>query len=87
MPPKRRSSITPGDDYESDGGFIEDAPKSKKAKTSKTPKNKRENNPSEGEAATGGGEVGKDGEVFWEVSRSPGTLGIWGLRKRNADEC
>lgn len=43
MPPnpknskKRRSSADGGEDYESDNGFVADAPKSKKAKTASAP--------------------------------------------------
>ena len=57
MPPKKRSAAA-AEDYDSDNGFVEDAPKSKRSKVLK-----------EGEGSGGGegGTKGKDGEVFWEV--------------------
>lgn len=68
MPSKKRaSSVTAGDDYDSDGGFVEDAPRSKKAKKEK----KRRGWDKEDESIVrdvGGGKAGKDGEVYWEVS-------------------
>lgn len=33
MPPKSKKRVTNANDYDSDGGFVEDAPKSKRAKT------------------------------------------------------
>ena len=50
--PKKRSADA--EEYDSDGGFVEDAPKSKRSKVLK-------------EGSGGGGTKGKDGEVFWEV--------------------
>ncbi|KAF7185806.1 putative RNA polymerase II transcriptional coactivator [Pseudocercospora fuligena] len=47
--PKRRAE----EQYEDDGGFVEDAPKSKKSK---------------GVKADGGMQQGADGEVYWEIS-------------------
>ncbi|EME81146.1 uncharacterized protein MYCFIDRAFT_89755 [Pseudocercospora fijiensis CIRAD86] len=47
--PKRAA----GEQYEDDGGFVEDAPKSKKSKGAK---------------ADGGMQKGADGEVYWEIS-------------------
>ena len=68
MPRQKRPSATAAEDYDSDNGFVEDVPKSKKAKVSKTKNGKAAG----GEAAAGGGVgekvKGKDGEVFWEVS-------------------
>lgn len=69
MPKKRLSSASPTNDYESDNGFVEDAPKSKKPKTASKGR-------SAGAEAVGGGTVGKDGEVFWEV-RYPGYMTEW----------
>ncbi len=70
MPKKRPSSTAPVDTYESDNGFVEDAPKSKKPRTTRTAKE------GGGDAkAVGGREVGKDGEVFWEVSDMRGGEG------------
>ena len=62
MPPKKRSAETAAaEEYESDGGFVEDAaPKSKRSKIAKSKEK-------EG-GGTKGKEMGKDGEVFWEVS-------------------
>ena len=58
MPPKKRSAEV--EEYDSDGGFVEDAPKSKKSKMSKI-------GASGSSKAAGGASTGKDGEVFWEV--------------------
>lgn len=54
MPPKSKKRASKADDYDSDGGFVEDAPKSKKAKTAIS-KNKQ---------------VDDDGNPYWEVSFS-----------------
>ena len=59
--PKKRSAEVAAEEYESDGGFVEDAPKSKRSKVSKA----KEKDGGGGGAK--GGEKGKDGEVFWEV--------------------
>ncbi|KAL2055249.1 hypothetical protein ABVK25_004587 [Lepraria finkii] len=59
MPPKKRSAEVEEDD--SDGGFVEDAPKSKKSKMSKI-------GASGSSKAAGGASTGKDDEVFWELS-------------------
>lgn len=69
MAGKKRPSSADAEDYESDGGFVEDAPKSKKAKTGKTSKsgNSAAKSQMVGFVAGGGGQVGKDGDVFWEV--------------------
>ena len=58
MPPKKRSAEV--EEYDSDGGFVEDAPKSKKSKMSKI-------GASGSSKAAGGASTGKYGEVFWEV--------------------
>ena len=59
MPPRKR--VAEVEEYESDRGFVEDAPKSKKSRTTKK-------EDGSGSAAAGGASTGKDGEVFWEVS-------------------
>ncbi len=51
MPPRKRSAEV--EEYDSDDGFVEDAPKSKRSKVSKE--------------GPGVEKKGKDGEVFWEV--------------------
>ena len=66
MPPKKRSSEA-AEEYESDGGFVEDAPKSKKAKTVKAEKSAKLSGSKNAGEVGGGGEVSKDGEVYWEV--------------------
>ncbi|KAL9073825.1 MAG: hypothetical protein Q9161_002657 [Pseudevernia consocians] len=62
-------------DYDSDGGFVEDAPRSKKARKGVQDggsggKNKKEKVGREKEEmeVVGGGQVGKDGEEFWELT-------------------
>lgn len=68
MPPKKRSSAA-AEEYENDDGFVEDAPKSKKARTIKSEKGDKA--PKIGGSTgqvSGGGTVSKDGEVYWEVS-------------------
>lgn len=64
MPPRKRS--TDVEEYESDGGFIEDAPRSKKAKTSKTAINEVKKREGKKEIQLG---MQKDdeGNPFWEV--------------------
>jgi len=71
MPPKKRPSAS---DYESDDGFVEDAPKSKKPKTTKTAKPEK---PQTSAGETGAGTVAENGEVFWEVSARLGGEGLW----------
>ena len=79
--PKRHSSLSPHQDYASDDGFVEDAPRSKKAKTSSTKTSTKTSSKTTSksqpkpaaqrqsdDAAAGGGVVGKDGEIFWELS-------------------
>ena len=66
MPPKKRSSEA-AEEYESDGGFVGDAPKSKKTKVSKATKSDRSSGSKPAGEIAGGGTVGKDGEVYWEV--------------------
>jgi len=67
MPPKKRPSAS---DYESDDGFVEDAPRSKKPKNTKTAKPEK--------PQTSAGETGaENGEVFWEVSARSGGEGLW----------
>ena len=66
MPPKRRSSPTARSSYESDNGFVEDAPRSKKPKTSTTGKSTKDAKKTGG--AAGGAAAGADGEIFWELS-------------------
>ena len=51
-------------DYESDGGFVEDAPKSKKAKTEKERKVDKS-----ATAKGSGASTGKSGDMVWEVSK------------------
>jgi hypothetical protein len=69
MAGKKRPSSAVASDYESDGGFVEDAPKSKKAKTTKTAKKGTKSSEAAAEYVAGGGQVGKDGDVYWEVCR------------------
>lgn len=69
MAGKKRPSSAAASDYESDGGFVEDAPKSKKAKITKTAKNSTKSSEAAGDYVAGGGQVGKDGDVYWEVCR------------------
>lgn len=76
---KRKSAPTAAvaSDYDSDGGFVEDAPRSKKAKNGgakgakdakeKAGKGGQGTQAAGGKAVAGGGQVGKDGEEFWEV--------------------
>lgn len=54
MPPKSKKRVSKADEYDSDGGFVEDAPKSKKTKTAIS-KNKQ---------------VDDDGNPYWEVRLS-----------------
>lgn len=56
MPPKSKSRkrVSEAEDYDSDGGFVEDAPKSKKIKTAK--------------AASKDLHKDDEGNPFWEVS-------------------
>jgi len=88
MPKKRPSSPLPQatDTYESDNGFVEDAPRSKRPKTTGTAQKQTRTQKSgvdmKAKAAgkrDGEGEVGKDGEVFWEV-RFPLGFGVLGGR-------
>lgn len=88
--PKRKSTTSAAgagaEDYDSDGGFVEDAPRSKKVKGVKNggekgeggggggvkdvkEKEKKGGGKGEGIVVGGGGQVGKDGEEFWEVRR------------------
>jgi hypothetical protein len=52
MPPKSKKRASKADDYGSDGGFVEDAPQSKRAKTAIS-KDKQED---------------EDGNPYWEAS-------------------
>lgn len=54
MPPKSKKRASKADDYGSDGGFVEDAPKSKRTKT----------------AISKDKQVDDDGNPYWEVSFS-----------------
>jgi hypothetical protein len=54
MPPKSKKRASKADDYDSDGGFVEDAPQSKRAKTAIS-KDKQED---------------EDGNPYWEVRLS-----------------
>lgn len=68
MPPnkKRPASAVTAEEYESDGGFVEDAaPKSKRSKVSKSQGKEKDGGGMKGMGVGKG--VGKDGEVFWEV--------------------
>ena len=59
---KRRSSAGGGEDYESDNGFVADAPKSKKAKTTVAPTRAPVK-------STKTAENGNDGdEEFWQIT-------------------
>ena len=63
MPSKKRaSSVTANDQYESDSGFVEDAPRSKKAKTVKKAAPRQAEVRDVGES-----KVDDEGQVFWEV--------------------
>ncbi|KAK6006658.1 hypothetical protein QM012_005666 [Aureobasidium pullulans] len=52
MPPKSKKRVSKADDYDSDGGFVEDAPKSKRTKT----------------AISKDKQVDDDGNPYWELS-------------------
>jgi len=52
MPPKSKKRASKADDYDSDGGFVEAAPQSKRAKT----------------AISKDKQVDDDGNPYWEVS-------------------
>ncbi|KAH0285784.1 PC4-domain-containing protein, partial [Aureobasidium sp. EXF-3399] len=52
MPPKSKKRASKADDYDSDGGFVEDAPQSKRAKT----------------AISKDKQVDDDGNPYWELS-------------------
>lgn len=54
MPPKSKKRASKADDYDSDGGFVEDAPQSKRAKT----------------AISKDKQVDDDGNPYWEVRLS-----------------
>ena len=73
---KKRPSAARSEDYESDNGFVEDAPpRSKKSKTSVSkPANASSSSSSRGAtksiAGRGGGALVDDnGDVYWELSR------------------
>ncbi|CAF9935954.1 hypothetical protein IMSHALPRED_010406 [Imshaugia aleurites] len=62
-------------EYDSDGGFVsDDAPRSKKAKSGKNgaakggSEKKQTKKKEAGKSVVGGGQVGKDGEEFWELT-------------------
>jgi hypothetical protein len=57
MPPKSKKRASKADDYDSDGGFVEDAPKSKRTKT----------------AISKDKQVDDDGNPYWEVRFSRGS--------------
>lgn len=57
--PKRAAE----EQYEDDGGFVEDAPKGKRSKGAKAAKS----NSNAGSSTKVGMQKGADGEVFWEV--------------------
>lgn len=85
MPKRKSTTSAAGEDYDSDGGFVEDAPRSKKVKGVKNGGEKggggggggvkdvkekeKRKGGGEGVVVGGGGQVGKDGEEFWEVRR------------------
>ena len=73
----KRKSTTAASDYDSDGGFVADAPRGKKAKSggAKGGSEKREKVEEEERSVGGGGRVGRDGEEFWEVSGF--FFGVW----------
>ncbi|CAD6591861.1 MAG: hypothetical protein ASARMPREDX12_005467 [Alectoria sarmentosa] len=78
---KRKSTSTAaaaGESYDSDGGFVEDAPRSKKAKGVKNGEGGRS------KKEDGKGEVGKkkDGEGFWELT-SKRRVGISEFKGKN----
>lgn len=54
MPPQSKKRASKADDYDSDDGFVEDAPKSKRTKT----------------AISKDKQVDDDGNPYWEVSFS-----------------
>ena len=58
MPPEgsSRKRAAPTEEYENDGGFVEDAPKSKKGKQSS------------GSKVANGKQEDDEGNVYWEVS-------------------
>lgn len=54
MPPKfSKKRASKADEYDSDGGFVEDAPQSKRAKTTKTISRDKQ--------------IDDDGNPYWEV--------------------
>lgn len=68
MSKRKSTSAAAADTYDSDNGFVEDAPRGKKAKTkSGVVKTGKEKGKSAGAGMAGGGQVGKNGECFWEV--------------------
>ncbi|KAI5195924.1 hypothetical protein AUEXF2481DRAFT_25517 [Aureobasidium subglaciale EXF-2481] len=54
MPPKSKKRASKADDYDSDGGFVEDAPQSKRAK--------------KGQPISKDKQVDEDGNPYWELS-------------------
>jgi hypothetical protein len=54
MPPKSKKRANKAEDYGSDGGFVEDAPKSKRTKTSTQPISKDK-------------QLDDEGNPYWEV--------------------
>lgn len=78
----KRKSTTAASDYDSDGGFVADAPRGKKAKSDgksggtlgKGGSEKVEKEAEE-RSVGGGGRVGRDGEEFWEVRGF--FFGVW----------
>lgn len=78
MPPRKRA---PASDYDSDSGFVADAPRSKKSKTGSKAENGKDGKGGEKKDSKGGvgdsggagldAKKGKvDGEEFWGVSFS-----------------
>ena len=88
MPPKRPSTA---EAYESDNGFVEDAPARKKSKPLTQSHSARTNATANGHGGSvvgGGGQVGRDGDVFWELSgkRRVGVSEFKGRRMVNVRE-
>ncbi|KAI5194888.1 PC4-domain-containing protein [Aureobasidium subglaciale] len=54
MPPKSKKRASKADDYDSDGGFVEDAPQSKRTK--------------KGQPISEDKQVDEDGNPYWELS-------------------
>ena len=64
---KRKSGAS--EDYESDNGFVEDAPSSKKSKRHTTASSSSSRAKQALTAINGGGAMDEDGNAYWEISK------------------